>query len=192
MFARRIAGVARLGARPVAWRPLSTLRRRPPLYGHEKGSDIVVSLSPKEDAAPLGSFPADKLALFAKAFEEPEFASEPCQTIENPSLFNLNRDFMRVVHRVIGENITDEHIFGSMIQVAADGNLFYSLYDLRAPPAYGRIPEVEDTLGMIEIRNGQVVRGSYEANNMYRPVSSYGFITLPDKLNELVRDELEK
>jgi hypothetical protein len=117
--------------------------------------------------------------------------SEPVPVIDNPSQFELNPEFMKIVHKIIGENITNEKLFGPIINVNKDANMFYSIYDLRAPPAYGRIPEVEDTLGMVEIRNGSIVAGSYDPNSMYRPVSSYGFITLPDGITDLVRDALE-
>ena len=71
---------------------------------------------------------------------------------------------------------------------------YVHVYDQRAVPAYGRIPEPQDIFGSLLVdRQGKVVEGSWERNAAYRVLTGMGGLTrLSPWLVEKVREELGK
>lgn len=162
-----------------------------PLYLHDAGDWIRVSFSKLPQAIDMGRF-----RLSDKAEVEPAFTTTPDtfevhELLKDPSKFVENRDFWPVASRALATHIHECPTFNSMASVE-NRTHFFHIYDLRAPPSVGRIPEVEDILGTAEIEYGKgIIPGTFECNTMYRPVTRMGAMLLSPEMTSAVCKAVE-
>lgn len=131
-------------------------------------------------------------------------AAEPYRIPDPPSVFAANPLFVHLLLDTVAETVHNCPVYNGI----AEGELFYGgatlhIYDLRAPPPYGRIPDVQDILGTVRIQQPvhndgpnvplnkkykvpAIVPGSFEPNSMYRLLTRNGFFTLSDYLHKRV------
>jgi hypothetical protein len=105
----------------------------------------------------------------------------------DPKTFIQNETFETFLHTVIGKSIIND----STTQILANEQKtgWLNIPDTRCFVPWGRIPEVEDILGSVQLSEdapGTMVPGSYQRNTMHRLVSLNGLFRLP----EIVQKEL--
>ncbi|VVT58875.1 uncharacterized protein SAPINGB_P006428 [Magnusiomyces paraingens] len=144
-------------------------------------------------ALPAGDVSADGTSDGVPGFTAP--ASE--YTVPPPSQFYANPTFLNLLKDTLTHHIHECPTYNSL----AEGELFIGgstlhIYDLRAPPPYGRIPDVQDIIGTVRIQepvHGEginkyevppIVPGSFEPNDMYRVLTRNGFMTLSELLHK--------
>jgi hypothetical protein len=105
-----------------------------------------------------------------------------------PDAFKQDTNFLPFLHKLIAENVSDD--FTYIMESKAYANQHMPIYDLRKPPEYQRIPEVEDTFGYVAVDDkGEVKKGSYQENGFYRVVTADGeILKLSDHLLEKLRE----
>ncbi|KAK9246831.1 hypothetical protein V1506DRAFT_533877 [Lipomyces tetrasporus] len=105
--------------------------------------------------------------------------------------FRPNPAFLPIMHAAVAENIANDQLFVSIAATYPDN--YMAIYDLRNPPVYGRIPEVQDILGMVRVDSeGAIVPGTYEKNSMYRLVTNDGVCRFSDYLLAKIREACEE
>lgn len=157
-----------------------------PLYAHEKSaSEVTISLSKDPKAVPVGT-----LRESMKSFTSPRREYPPFRPIR-PSQFESNPNFSPLLWKVLESHIHECPMFQSFGKAEAKSTTFFSVYDFRNPPTYGRIPEVEDIFGTVRLDKTGIVQGSFERNTMYRPATTTGFIQLTDLLHEKLKASCE-
>jgi hypothetical protein len=187
---------------PFSNRFFSIVRKSPALYAHPlPGSDgkVAISVSPDPSAVAIGTFPEIYTKTLATELETLEsklknFEDLPEICISKPSSFNENPAFSKLLHQVLADHVEECPTVKSLAQgvnLVGETN-FFNVYDFRCPPPSGRIPYVEDTLGMVSLDKNGMKHRSYEPNPMYRPVASSGILTLSDYLNDKLRVVCEK
>ncbi|ODV97866.1 hypothetical protein PACTADRAFT_47712 [Pachysolen tannophilus NRRL Y-2460] len=102
-------------------------------------------------------------------------------------LFKENKKFLEILHRLIGNRVQED--FAYKVEAGTHANSFLPIYDFRAPPAYGRTPEVYNVFGYVHVNeSGEMVPGSYEINQMYRLCNQTdGIVHLSDFLYEEIQ-----
>ncbi|KAK9366064.1 hypothetical protein V1509DRAFT_649060 [Lipomyces kononenkoae] len=149
-------------------RLLSTLPMNDQIYIHESNK---LSLSKLPSAVHIGT-----------ATTSPSMLTE--------ATFRPNPAFLPIMHAAVSENIVNDKLFISI--AATYQNNYMAIYDLRNPPVYGRIPEVQDILGMVRVDSeGAIVPGAYEKNSMYRLVTNDGICRFSDYLVGKIRQACE-
>ncbi|KAK9471734.1 uncharacterized protein V1510DRAFT_419470 [Dipodascopsis tothii] len=104
--------------------------------------------------------------------------------------FEPNPAFLPLVHATLAAHVAQDRFWVSLAVPYPDN--YMPIYDLRAPPVHGRIPDVEDIFGMVRVDGaGAIVPGSYERNTMYRPVSPAGLCQFSEDMLPLVRRACE-
>lgn len=100
--------------------------------------------------------------------------------------------FLPIAQSVIAENIHNCPYYAPLAEAqAGEGDMFFHVFDLRAPPPAGRIPYVEDILGTLRLEEGKVVPKSYQPNSMYRVATHDGVFTVSSYLTKLIRKAVE-
>lgn len=112
-------------------------------------------------------------------------ATEEAEASLAPAGFTANPDFLPHLHARLEANVYADFPF--MAEAQAQPGCFMPIFDFRAPPPYGRIPEVDNVFGYVLVGNdGVMVPGLYEPNAMYRVVNSDGVIMLSDHMQEKI------
>ncbi|KAK9432249.1 hypothetical protein V1505DRAFT_354085 [Lipomyces doorenjongii] len=149
-------------------RMLSTLPMNDQIYIHESNQ---LSLSKLPSAVHIGT-----------ATSSPSMLKD--------ATFRPNLAFLPIMHTAVAENIMNDQLFISIAATYPDN--YMAIYDLRNPPVYGRIPEVQDILGMVRVDSeGAILPGTYEKNNMYRLVTNDGICRFSDYLLGKIRRACE-
>lgn len=209
-------------SQPVLTDELTRLRSSPPLYFHSPTSSFSLvkpSISAsKLETVPLGTT-SEPLSAFVKSLPhgdtdsygessgEMGFTTFELYPIPQPSNFHDNSSFIKnVLFPVLSKHVHECPEYNRI----AEGEKFYGgttlhVYDFRAPPPYGRIPDVQDILGTVRIQEAEfydedsperlagqlykttpIVPGTFEPNPMYRLLTMNGFIHLSDLLQKKV------
>lgn len=180
---------------------LSIVRKSPPLYAHPlpNTSLVTLSVSPDPKAVPMGTIPESYTELLKMELSQLDsklknFEDPPEKPLSNPGLFIDDPLFLAILHQTLAENVLDCPVIKSLAHaVALMGKTdYFNVYDLRGPPPSGRIPYVEDTLGMVRLDKSGIIKGSYQPNPMYRIVTVSGVLTLSDFLNDKLRIACEE
>lgn len=112
-------------------------------------------------------------------------AVEEAEVSLAPAGFTASPTFLLHLHERLGVNVYSDFPF--MAEAQAQPGCFMPIFDFRAPPPYGRIPEVDNVFGYVLVGNdGVMVPGLYEPNAMYRVVNSDGVIMLSDHMQEKI------
>jgi hypothetical protein len=157
-----------------------------PLYAHEKSpSEVTISLSKDPKAVPVGTLKESMKSLTSPRREYPSF--RPVR----PSQFESDPNFSPLLWKVLENHVHECSMFQSFGKAEAKSTTFFSVYDFRNPPTYGRIPDVEDIFGTVRLDASGIVKNSFERNTMYRPATTTGFIQLTDHLHEKLRSACE-
>ncbi|KAK9462983.1 uncharacterized protein V1516DRAFT_689858 [Lipomyces oligophaga] len=150
----------------IGIRLISTLSTNPQVYIHENN---VLSLSPSTAALSIGQL------------------QDVGRLVETE--FKAQNGFLQLMHETLREQVHDDKYFNSL--AASYGEGYMAIYDMRAPPTYGRVPEVSDTFGLVLVKQGNIVPKSYEANNFYRLLSPDGVCMFTDWMYKRVRKACE-
>ncbi|KAK9240454.1 hypothetical protein V1525DRAFT_370113 [Lipomyces kononenkoae] len=162
-------GYPNAGCKGMGTRLLSHLATNDQIYIHESNR---LSLSKLPSAVHIGT-----------ATTSPSLLTE--------ATFRPNPAFLPIMHAAVCQNIANDKLFTSI--AATYPNNYMAIYDLRNPPVYGRIPEVQDILGMVRVDSeGTIVPGAYEKNNMYRLVTNDGICRFSDYLVDKIRQACEQ
>lgn len=158
--------VARIAPVSRAWaRSLSRFHQNDQIYVHEAENGFKFTLLPDSAALPIGH----------------------CLSKHNvtPDTFRPNPAFVDVLNKTIGQKVHDDFAF--IVEAGANALTFMPIYDFREIPRYGRIPEIDNIYGYVQVdSSGKIVPGTYEANNMYRLCNGVGLVRLSDYLYEQV------
>ncbi|KZT60053.1 hypothetical protein CALCODRAFT_466230 [Calocera cornea HHB12733] len=115
--------------------------------------------------------------------------------------FRENSGFLGVLHQVLKEGVLkDEGWTGEAVR---RGEGYMPIFDMRNPPMPSRTPEPEDTIAMVEVKNGLVrspppspsfpiVPSTYEPMPTYRLCTPDGILTLSDTLEWKLVDHLSQ
>lgn len=135
-----------------------------------------------------------------EGFDNQRFTPTPAK-IPKPIKFEDNPAFTKkVLKEVMLEYLHTDDLYNSLAEAEGfrEGTTLH-VYDLRNPPPYGRIPDVQDIIGMVQIQKPDhekgvpaIVPGSFEYNPMYRPLTMNGFIDVGDFLNKKLVQACEK
>jgi hypothetical protein len=121
--------------------------------------------------------------------------------IPKPIKFEHNPAFTeRVLQQVMLSNVHNDSLYNSLAEAESfRGGTTLHIYDFRNPPPYGRIPDVDDIIGMVRIQSpdhnkgvSAIVPGSFEYNPMYRILTMNGFIDVGEDLNKKLVQACEK
>lgn len=190
------------------------IRSSPPVYFHESSTSPIhaISLSPDPNALPIGYtslLPNDGFipATDSEAADFTDFGSKGNSPIDKvitvippPQKFVDNSEFTKLLGKVTTESICSSDLYNSLAEAEGfrHGTTFH-VYDMREPPPYGRIPQVQDIIGMVLIQQPNrdenipaIVPNSFEFNPMYRPLSMNGFVNMGDYMNKKLRLACEK
>lgn len=193
MFAR--LGVQHIPrAAPRVAKFSSVARQRPYLLRDLPNGITEVLLGPK--SLPMGQFTTEKKQLIAPGFVlEPNPHTEPEVLVQIPTLFEENHEFFRQLDTIFTKNIHNDPTYGDLV-AGETKTKFYHIYDFRLPPLFGRIPEVEDILGTVELDLAKdytkIVPESFAMNPMYRPVTRYGATLISNGMFDLLKQELKR
>ncbi len=104
-----------------------------------------------------------------------------------PDLFARNRVFVEFLHSVIARR--GPTLPGLVAEAKRQGVGLVCIVNQRTRTPGGPVPP-EDIIGVFEVRNGEVVPGSYHASPKHRILSAAGFFQLPADLQEALVEEL--
>jgi hypothetical protein len=95
--------------------------------------------------------------------------------------FQPNPVFIRFMHEVISDYYPNNPPVQEHVRNQEKGS--FSIIDLRTPEGpQGRVP-MEDIIGIFEIKNGQITKESYWANEKHLLLSENGSFQLPPDLH---------
>ncbi|KZO94668.1 hypothetical protein CALVIDRAFT_196277 [Calocera viscosa TUFC12733] len=198
---RALSAVPRSSIRSFHHSPIRLLTltdpSRPSLYYHlieypTSPSYFALSFLPSPPALPtsrtiLGFLPA-------LAMQDPS-ASPPTAEEEDGdgdglglNDFRENAPFLRVLHAVLREGVGRDERWKA--EAVSRGEGYMSISDARNPPMPNRTPEPEDTLGMVQVAEGQILPDSYEPMPTYRVCTTDGILTLTPELEQLLIERL--
>lgn len=114
---------------------------------------------------------------------------QPLKTGEaiTPSDFARNRVFVEFMQTVIARRAPE--LPGFIAEAKRQGEGWIYVVDQRTPTPQGAVPP-EDIVGAFQIRNGQVVSGSYQASSRHVILSEHGFFRLGSELQPCLLEEL--
>jgi hypothetical protein len=104
-----------------------------------------------------------------------------------PENFARNRVFVEFLHDVIARHAPLQP--GFQAEARRLGNGWIYVIDQRTPTPQGPVPP-EDIFGAFEVRNGEVVPGSYQPSPRHRILSADGFFRLDAGLHAALMQEL--
>jgi hypothetical protein len=106
-----------------------------------------------------------------------------------PEVFARNKTFVDFMHAVIALHAPQQA--GCIAEARRLGNGWVYIIDQRTPTPQGPVPP-QDIVGCFEVKDGQVVTGSYKPNDKHRILSADGFCQLGAELQQCLLEELEK
>lgn len=193
---------------PLSRAFFTLIRSLPPVYFHES-TDLAslnkISLSPDPNALPMGYTSLSPQSGFIPVTksEAADFTSEHIKKVDEvippPQKYSDEPGFIKLLAQVGAESFHQADVYKSIAEgeVFREGTTLH-IYDLRDPPPYGRIPLVQDIVGMVRIQSpdadkgvGPIIAKSFEYNPMYRPLSMNGFINVGDFVNDKLRKACE-
>lgn len=99
--------------------------------------------------------------------------------------FKLNPQFLPIFQDLISEKIYRD--FSFIMEASINANSFMPIYDFRDIPRYGRIPEIDNVFGYLQVdKDGQMLKDSYQRNDLYQVYNHHGLPVLSDYLYEEV------
>jgi hypothetical protein len=98
-----------------------------------------------------------------------------------------NGTFLRLLSRVIFENIADSADFRRQAEIQGNGYVY--LLDARTPDPAGRVPAV-DIIGAVQVDGGAMVPDSYRHNPKHRLFTATGWFRLPADLEAALQRRL--
>lgn len=104
-----------------------------------------------------------------------------------PANFSTNRVFVDFLHDVIARRAPENASLRAAARAQGEGWVY--LIDSRTPDPEGDVP-VQDIIGAFEVKQGEIVSGSYEANPRHVILSSNGFFQLDPALLQCLVEEL--
>ena len=129
---------------------------------------VMTFISPEEVQA-LGWMPIEAITGF--------LVGDP-PTTEN---FRSNPRFIEFMHQVIRTSAPFDPDLLAAAREQRNGWV-YIIIDLRAPEGpQGQVP-AEDIIGAFQVRNGEIIPDSYEANDRHHVFSTRGLVSLPPSL----------
>lgn len=97
--------------------------------------------------------------------------------------FMPNPKFLPKLHEIISEKVYDDFAF--IMEASVNANSYMPIYDFRDIPRYGRIPEIENVFGYLQVsQDGNMTAGTYQDNSLYQIWGIDGLICLSDHLLE--------
>jgi hypothetical protein len=115
---------------------------------------------------------------------EPPWHGNP----NSPVGFHENPQFVDLMHKVIGQVGENDPEMRATAESQGTGYLY--IIDLRTPDGpQGNVP-VRDIVGLFQIRDGDIVRGSYQPTGQHRLLTEDGPFLLPPRLQEAVIEEV--
>lgn len=146
-----------------------------PSVPHQRIHQFALSLLPhlSSTPAPKESFLPHPATIFAWTHSD-----QPGQ-LHHDSLDQP--DSLRLMHSTIARASSElEYLLGS--RARRQGSGWLALVDERAPLLYGRAPDPDDTIGMVQCQEGLVLPTTYDPMPTYRLVSPLGIFSLPKPL----------
>lgn len=123
------------------------------------------------------TFTTNENSLSIGSLKVPEFKREN---------FVPNPEFLPILHSIIADRIHEDFLF--IMEASVNGNSYMPIYDFRDVPRYGRIPEIDNVFGYLQVSpEGQMIKGTYQANDMYQVFNKDGITTLSDFLLEEIQ-----
>lgn len=104
-----------------------------------------------------------------------------------PENFARNRAFVEFMHGVIARR--GPELPGLIAEAQRQGDGWVCVIDQRTRTPHGAVP-TEDIVGLFEVKGGQVVADSYQANPNHIIFSSDGFVRLGAELQPCLLAEL--
>lgn len=104
-----------------------------------------------------------------------------------PAVFARNRTFIDFMQSVIARRGPDTP--GLIADAKRQGDGWVYVIDQRTPTPQGAVPP-EDIFGAFAAKNGQLVRGSYQASQKHQIFSENGFPCLGEELQTCLMEEL--
>ena len=142
-----------------------------PVEGH-----VLSILSPEEVAA-LGELPAQAIAGHGGIVGD---------RVES---FRPNPGFIEFMHSTIQRCVADDVDLQDAARRQNEGHVY--ILDGRTPEPEGHVPP-EDIIGAVQVRNGEIVPGSYKANPNYRVYTDRGLVRLPRSLHQALLRALKE
>ena len=104
-----------------------------------------------------------------------------------PDNFARNRAFVEFLHGVIQKH--GPAIPNLIAAAGKQANGWVHIIDGRTPTPQGSVP-AEDVMGAFQVKDGEIVAGSYRANPNHRILSHRGFFQLEPILQQRLLDEI--
>ncbi len=104
-----------------------------------------------------------------------------------PENFSRNRVFVDFMHKVIATNAPDQP--ACQAEARRLGNGWICIIDQRTATPGDRVPP-EDIVGVIAVKDGQIVVGSYRPSPNHRVLSERGFFRLDSRQHQCLLREL--
>jgi hypothetical protein len=104
-----------------------------------------------------------------------------------PAVFARNRVFVDFMQGVIARR--GPQLAGLIAAARKQGDGWVYLIDQRTPTPQGAVPP-EDIVGAFQVKNGEVIAGSYRPNTKHQLLSSRGFFQLGAELQPCLLEEL--
>jgi len=138
-----------------------------------EGFKDVVSLVPHDSAFESGIAGEAIVGVCTELLEKGELV-----TVSN---FRPNKRFLDLLHSVIAKHAPNSKALQA--EARRQGTGWVYLIDARTPTPAGEVPP-HDVIGAFEVRDGEIVLESYQANANHRIFSSDGLFRLEPTLHE--------
>jgi hypothetical protein len=104
-----------------------------------------------------------------------------------PSAFEVNPEFVRLLHEVVRERAPEDA--GCRAEAQRMGHGWLYVVDMRRAPGTAQVPP-EDIVGYFQVEDGRLVPGSYTPNSRHLVFSDSGLVRLPGALHEALLEAL--
>jgi hypothetical protein len=150
----------------------------------EEGFYRAISFLTPEDVMRMGGYPTEAIiGLF-----EDQPGTDLINDIISVENFRPNPAFINFMHQVIGKYGPEDSGLREAARRQREGWIY--IIDLRTPDGpQGKVPP-EDIVGAFEVKDGQLIKESYWANERHLAFSTNGLVQLPGSLHELLMQEL--
>lgn len=102
-------------------------------------------------------------------------------------IFTPNPAFLEFLHQFLGEYASKDPALRT--EAKRVGNGWVYVMDQRTPTPGSQVPP-EDIMGAFEVKNGEIVPGSWRANEKHTVLSANGFVRLDPKLHRILVKKL--